>query len=1175
MFPDSSASVPLDAALLSLCMHEQRVRRPGGDPVTVEHLVRCYPALAADREAILQLIYNEVLLREAQGERPRLEEYQSRFPALSRELTLQFEVHQGLGRMSRDLTCPHGHHWSVTAADAAKDNEGLSCPHCGSLSIVPPPPMGSTTVAEGGKARPKLASPEAAESSPPAIAGYEVLRELGRGGMGVIYLARQTGLNRLVALKMIRSAALAGLHERTRFRAEAEAVARVRHPNIVQIYEIGESDGLSYFSLEYCEGGTLAQKLSGAPQPAQAAAELLATLAAAVHAAHQQGVIHRDLKPANVLLAADGTPKVTDFGLAKHLEGPRGQTQSGAVMGTPSYMAPEQARGMASKVGPAVDVYALGTILYEILTGRAPFTSETILDTLAQVVSQEPIAPSRLVPRVPRDLETICLKCLEKEPHRRYASAQALADELGRFLRREPIRARPAGSLERVLKAARRHPTVALLSTMLVVVALVGLGLVLWQWGETIEQRDLADQRREEAVEGRQEEKRAREQAEWDRYISQVTAAAGAWRGGNVGEMETLLLACDQKHRSWEWYYLRRLSRQELVRISAEKAFSYCLAVSPDGRHVAACDQVVKIWETATGREVVQTSALPFDYIVYDITFSPDAKQVIAFCRLKDQPNQEVLIWDAVTGREVVRRARTRDVGMALLWPGGASLLVGLEEGNAPGRIVLEDARSGNVLFSTEAHKGRVYGFAVAAHNADSFFTVGEDGTAKQWALKSGQARTVVSGLSTPINGFAVSQDGALLAISNPDGLRLVEVRDGKERFRVPGGRSGISYPRFTADGKGLLLVHGQLIVKHWDTKTGREHWALRGHADPIFQPTFTQEGRIVTGSRDGTLKIWDPNAAQECRTLKQAEGTGSIALSADGRWLAVGRDGGDHRIAVLELPTFRERAVCLGHTGGVRNLAFHPDGSQLASASSDGTVRLWDPGMGRQVALLLKHPASIYEIRYHDNGRQLVTASQDGEVKLFDVGSGKEVRTLYQLEAKGPGLTGLALHPDGKRLAVSRRDGEIHIVEMENSQRLHVLHGHKHSVSALAFSPDGKSLVSAEMTPEGPTQGTARVWDPNTGHLRHHFPCLRAQHRLAITPDSRRILMAGMGDSRLQVWDLETGRFVVTLPATCDDASEVAVSSDGKWLVTSTNWMGLENINQVLLWDARPLAEP
>jgi serine/threonine-protein kinase len=300
------------------------------------------------------------------------------------------------------------------------------------------------------------------ELSLPQIPGYEVEDVLGHGGMGVVFRARHVRLGRLVALKMTLAGSYAGARERERFRCEAEAVAALRHANIVQIYDVGDCAGRPYFTMELLDGGSLAQRLTGTPQPARQAAALLATLADAMNAAHQGRIVHRDLKPANILFTPEGTPKVTDFGLARRLEGGTGLTVSGVLLGTPSYMAPEQARGQSRAVGPAVDIYALGAILYELLTGRPPFRAETPAETVRQVVDQEPVPPARLNAKVPRDLETVCLKCLQKEPNGRYASAAALGDDLRRFEQGRPIRARPLGLAARLGRWSRRNPAAAL-----------------------------------------------------------------------------------------------------------------------------------------------------------------------------------------------------------------------------------------------------------------------------------------------------------------------------------------------------------------------------------------------------------------------------------------------------------------------------------------------------------------------------------------------------------------------------------------------------------------------------------------------------------------------------------------------------------------------------------------
>jgi serine/threonine protein kinase/tetratricopeptide (TPR) repeat protein len=337
----------------------------------------------------------------------------------------------------------------------------------------------------------------------PTVAGYQILGELGRGGMGVVYKARQRGLHRLVALKMILAGAHASEQQLVRFNIEAEAVARLQHPNIVQIHEVGEQEGLPYFSLEFVDGGPLNKKISGIPQPPREAALMIETLARAMHFAHEQGIIHRDLKPANILMTQNGVPKITDFGLAKRLdesEGDSSQTKSGTIMGTPSYMAPEQARGDIRKVGPLSDLYTLGAILYELLTGRQPFHGANAMETVIQVTRDEPVAPSRLQPKTPFDLETICLKCLQKEPAKRYADCFALADDLHRFLAGEPILARPISGAERLWRWCLRNPTIATLSAAVFSLLLVGCVGLAWAVITIRGEKELAQQNEQKAI---------------------------------------------------------------------------------------------------------------------------------------------------------------------------------------------------------------------------------------------------------------------------------------------------------------------------------------------------------------------------------------------------------------------------------------------------------------------------------------------------------------------------------------------------------------------------------------------------------------------------------------------------------------------------------------------------
>ncbi len=439
--PDTSSGVTsrgseCDEMLLRLLLENQRRDWQSGQSTPVESYLEENPQVRSSSHAVLDLIYNEIVLREETGETPRLEDYLRRFPELAPDLKLQFEVEHVI--QSRSV--PAGANYlTVLGARLSRSRS------------------------TGGI---------------PRIPGYEVLGELGRGGMGVVYKARQVRLNRIVALKMI----LAGIHAspeaRVRFLAEAESVAKLHHPHIVQIFAFGDCDGHPFFEMEYVAGGSLADRMDGTPRPPRDAARLIETLARAIDLAHRFGIVHRDLKPANILLTADGVPKIADFGLAKCVAVETGLTRTQLIVGSPSYMAPEQTGQSRTPIGPAADVYSLGAILYEFLTGRPPFQAATVLETLEQVRSNEPIPPSRLRPHLPRDLVTICLKCLEKQPLRRYSSSIELADDLRRFESGQTIRARPLRAHEQLWRWCLREPVVASLAIAL----LAGLLAVASQW---------------------------------------------------------------------------------------------------------------------------------------------------------------------------------------------------------------------------------------------------------------------------------------------------------------------------------------------------------------------------------------------------------------------------------------------------------------------------------------------------------------------------------------------------------------------------------------------------------------------------------------------------------------------------------------------------------------------
>ncbi|HMF13292.1 MAG TPA: serine/threonine-protein kinase, partial [Gemmataceae bacterium] len=480
--PDDSRSLAWPAEL-DQCVEAFQAALARGRRPSLEDFLPAGPATVV----LAELVHSELVFRLNQGEPARVEEYLARYPRLAGDpAVVDLVVAEYTIRHQRESTLNWGSYLErfpdyrdTLAARLPKVGESRS--QTGDITLPSP-----------------TASGPAGAADLPCVPGYEILSELGRGAMGVVYKARQIALNRLVALKMLHTSWRTNAAQRARFRVEVETIALLQHPNIVQVYDVGTHEGRPFFIMEFLEGGSLADSCQGRPQQANAAAELVETLARAMFAVHAKGIVHRDLKPSNIVRTADGRPKITDFGLARHEA--TGLTATGDLLGTPSYMSPEQAAGKVREVGSAADVYALGAILYEQLTGRPPFRGVSMMDVVRQVQDSDPVAPRRMEARTPRDLETICLKCLRKESGRRYATAGELADDLRRFRNGEPIQARPPAWPERLARWVRRHPAAAVL---LVAVALLAVTIPLALLGHTLQLREAFDRAQRESDKAR------------------------------------------------------------------------------------------------------------------------------------------------------------------------------------------------------------------------------------------------------------------------------------------------------------------------------------------------------------------------------------------------------------------------------------------------------------------------------------------------------------------------------------------------------------------------------------------------------------------------------------------------------------------------------------------------
>ncbi len=715
-----------------------------------------------------------------------------------------------------------------------------------------------------------------AAEAPHSFGDYELLEEIGHGAMGVIYKARQKSANRLVALKMILTGRYASPAEVRRFHNEAEAAANLDHPNIVPIYEVGECDGNPYFSMKLIEGGGLDRNAKRYRADPRAAARLVAEVSRAIHHAHQRGVLHRDLKPSNILLGDEGQPFVTDFGLAKRLDGPGGLTQSGALVGTPEYMAPEQATGQRG-LTTAVDVYGLGTVLYAVLAGRPPLVGAHVLETLEQIRNQEPAPPSRWrTPkerRLPRDLETVCLKCLHKDPARRYATALELAGDLQRFLDGEPVLARPVPAWRRgpVARWVRRNKVAASL-VLLFAFSAPWLSAALWQW------------RVAEAA-------RARLGATL--YLNHIVLAERHLSDGNPHRATQLLHNedfCPQALRGWEWHYLNRLCHGDLtLRGHTDDVRAVAFDANPDRKRLATAgrDGAVKVWDTVTGRELRSIAAHPGG--ARSVAFGPGGEAIATA-----GDDLAVRVWDAETGAALLTLPRAGS--LVAYSPDGTRLATAGKERGA----CVWDARKGDRVLSLDGHDGEVLSVTFSP-DGERIATTGYDRVLKLWDARTGRLVRAHPNPAAIMWCAAFSPDGKLLA-GEGGFVTVWDASTGKLLSTLGGENSPVTGLAFGRGGDLLVAAFRNGSVQVWDLPTGKVVFTPRPHANPAPCLAFAPGGSrlAVPRGRVVTLDTYDPSPGQPLRPQRSFPGLARTAtFSADGRLLVTGDN--DHNVRVWD----------------------------------------------------------------------------------------------------------------------------------------------------------------------------------------------------------------------------------------------------------------------------------
>jgi WD40 repeat protein/tRNA A-37 threonylcarbamoyl transferase component Bud32 len=964
----------------------------------------------------------------------------------------------------------------------------------------------------------------------PQVPGYENLEEIGRGGMGVVYKARQIRLDRVVALKMIRAAELAGPEARDRFQREAEAAARLQHPNIVQVFEVGAHEGRPFFSLEFVEGGSLAQKLAGTPLPAAAAARLVQALARAIHHAHERGVLHRDLKPSNVLLSAAGVPKITDFGLAKRLDVEGSATRTGAVLGTPSYMAPEQAEEEGRRLGPATDVWALGAILYECLTGRPPFGGATVLETLEQVRGHEPVPPARLNPRVPRDLETVCLKCLHKDPARRYGAAAELADDLGRVLEDRPVHARRATTRERAWRWCRRNPGLATASSLaaagLVTVTLIAIVFALYQ-------SEVAAERTRDAATVRQAKRDvedALKKAEDALTKAELQSARLAWHKGltlyeqgHVGQGMVLLARSlevvprlevaferDIRANLASWHHELRPLRAILEQPGQ--------AFSPDGKMgvTAGRDGTARLWEVATGKPV--GSPLRHQDLVVAVAFSPDGRLV-----LTASDDQTAQLWVAATGQPQGEPLRHQGRVNALAFStDGKCVLTGSDDRTAQ----IWETDTGKPLGAPLQHPDHV-GAVAFSPDGKTVLTGCNDCIARLWEAASGEPLSLPGHLGA-VRAVAFSPDGGTIVTASADGTaRLWEAATGKPVGKPLEHHSLVQAVAFSPDGRTVATGSTDRTVRLWETATGKPFGPPLPNKGVVRCVAFTQDGRWLLTGNDVDTRLWE--AALEKTTdlvLSHQQWVAAVAFSRDGKILT-GTGTGDlftlkGEARLWDAATHKLLGPAIEHSLPVVTVAFSPDGKSFVTGSGHplfgpGEARLWEVATRMPLGEPLKHGGAVLGVAFSPNGKTFLTGSRDKTAKLWEAATGKLLRAYpHPME-----VSAVAFSPDGKTILTGCEDKSARLWDTETGKPLGRPLPHSGWVLAVAFSPDGKTLVT------GGEDGTARQWETATGELLGrplpHQGWVRA---VTFSPDGK-ILLTGGADGTARLWEAATGKLL------------------------------------------------